>query len=67
VCDQYSLSVDGKTGAAIQLLAAAAMIYAPRAFMIKRRLEEQRKVAEQTPMQPNEAAFYAASGGVPGN
>jgi len=67
VCDQYSLSVDGKTGAAIQLLAAAAMIYAPRAFMIKRRLEEQRKVAEQTPMQPNEAAFYAAGGGVPGN
>lgn len=30
VCNEYDLSVDGKTGAAIQLFAAAAMIYTPR-------------------------------------
>lgn len=35
VADQYDLSIDGKTGAAIQLLAAAAMVYAPRILAIK--------------------------------
>ena len=34
VCDEYSLSIDGKTGAAMQLLATAAMIYAPRIISI---------------------------------
>ena len=35
VADQYDLSIDGKTGAAIQLLAAAAMVYGPRLLAIK--------------------------------
>ena len=34
VCDEYNLSIDGKTGAAMQLLATAAMIYAPRIISI---------------------------------
>lgn len=37
VAEQYDLSIDGKTGAAIQLLATAAMIYAPRLLHIKAR------------------------------
>ena len=45
VCDEYGLSITGKTGAAIQLFAAAAMIYAPRAFVIKARLDNQRAQA----------------------
>lgn len=38
ICEQYNLSIDGKTGASLQLLAAAAMIYGPRALMIRHRL-----------------------------
>lgn len=32
VCAEYDLSIDGKTGAALQLLATAAMLYIPRYF-----------------------------------
>ena len=35
---QYDLRLDGKTGAAIQLLATAAMIYTPRYFAIRNRM-----------------------------
>lgn len=38
VCEEYDLSLSGKTGAALQLLAAAAMVYAPRVMMIKARV-----------------------------
>lgn len=38
LADQYDLELDGKTGAAIQLLATAAMIYAPRVIAVKRRM-----------------------------
>lgn len=52
VCEEYNLSVTGKTGAAIQLLAAAAMIYAPRAFMIKARLDAARAAHEASQSVP---------------
>lgn len=40
MASQYNLSLDGKTGAAIQLLATAAMIYTPRYFAIKNRMNQ---------------------------
>lgn len=46
VAELYNLSIDGKTGAAIQLMAACAMIYAPRALMIRHRLKEERAAAQ---------------------
>jgi len=52
VCEEYNLSVSGKTGAAIQLLAAAAMIYAPRAFVIKARIDQNR-AAQARPVNPD--------------
>lgn len=42
VCEEYGLSLGGKTGAAIQLAAAAAMIYGPRLFAINQRLRAER-------------------------
>lgn len=42
VCNEYGLSVDGKTGASIQLFAACAMIYAPRVMAIRFRLAQER-------------------------
>jgi hypothetical protein len=36
VAKEYDLALDGKTGAAIQLLAAAAMIYGPRVYVIQK-------------------------------
>lgn len=41
VAEQYNLAIDGKTGAAIQLLAACAMVYAPRALMIRHRMRQE--------------------------
>lgn len=63
VCDQYSLSVDGKTGAAIQLLAAAAMIYAPRAFHFKARIAQEQAANAQA----TEAKLNVGNQFVPGN
>ncbi len=40
MASQYDLSLDGKTGAAIQLLATAAMIYTPRYFQIRARMNQ---------------------------
>lgn len=47
VCDEYGLSLGGKTGAALQLAAAAAMIYGPRiwAFTARVRAEREQKAA----------------------
>ena len=36
---EYNLSLDGKTGAAIQLIATAAMIYVPRAIVINNKIK----------------------------
>ncbi len=54
VAEQYDLSIDGKTGAAIQLLATAAMIYAPRFMALKMRVSEAKKnnVTDITPKSP---------------
>lgn len=41
VCEEYGLSISGKTGAALQLLGAAAMIYGPRVFAVKMRMDKQ--------------------------
>lgn len=38
VCEQYDLSIDGKTGAFLQLAGTAAMIYAPRYLAIRSRM-----------------------------
>lgn len=48
VCDEYGLSISGKTGAALQLLAAAAMIYGPRALAIHQKIQVA-KAREITP------------------
>lgn len=45
VCDEYGLSLSGKTGAAVQLLAAAAMVYAPRVAIIGARIKQNREAA----------------------
>jgi hypothetical protein len=47
VCDEYGLSIDGKTGAAMQLFGACAMIYGPRLFSFRMRMAQQRVQAEQ--------------------
>lgn len=38
VAEEYGLSLDGKTGAALSLLGACAMIYAPRFIMVQQRV-----------------------------
>jgi hypothetical protein len=48
VCAEYNLSLNGKTGAMIQLLGAGAMIYLPRLVMIKQR---KTKEAQEREMQ----------------
>jgi hypothetical protein len=50
VAKEYDLELDGKTGAAIQLLAAACMIYGPRIYVIqKMRVATQRQAQEAPP------------------
>lgn len=41
IANQYDLAIDGKTGAAIQLFATAAMIYGPRALHVRARMKQQ--------------------------
>lgn len=41
VCEEYGLELDGKTGAAIQLFGAAAMVYAPRVIGFKVRMAQE--------------------------
>lgn len=40
VCSQYDLSIDGKTGALLQLLGTVSIIYVPRFFAFKKRTTE---------------------------
>lgn len=47
VCEEYGFAVDGKTGAAMQLFGACAMIYGPRLFHFKARIAQQRAQGEQ--------------------
>lgn len=46
VCEEYGLAINGKTGAAMQLFGACAMIYGPRLFHFKMRMAQQRAQAE---------------------
>ena len=55
VAEEYGLSFSGKTGAAVQLFAAVAMVYAPRAIAISRRA--------QTTAQHSAQSNQNASGG----
>lgn len=41
VCEEYGLSLSGKTGALLQLAAAGAMIYAPRLSAVASRVKQQ--------------------------
>lgn len=62
VCEEYDLSLSGKTGAALQLLAAAAMVYAPRVMMIKARVA----LANAEAQIAAQAAAAQNTGGAPG-
>lgn len=50
VCVEYNLRLDGKTGAAIQLLAAAAAVYGTRMLIISRR-PKKAKGDTKTPLE----------------
>lgn len=52
VCEEYGLSLDGKTGAAVTLLGTAAMIYVPRFFAIQARVRQQASNVVDVPHQP---------------
>lgn len=43
VCEQYNLSIDGKTGAALQLAMTAGMIYGPRLLAVRKRANDEAK------------------------
>jgi hypothetical protein len=58
VCNEYGLSVDGKAGAAIQLFAACAMIYAPRVMMIRMRYAQE-ALARQNEANANVPTYSA--------
>jgi hypothetical protein len=45
VADQYDLAIDGKTGAALQLVLTAAMIYGPRVLAVRARAAQARAQA----------------------
>lgn len=47
VADEYGLALSGKTGAAIQLFGACAMVYVPRAMMIRKKIDAQRAAQRQ--------------------
>lgn len=43
VCEQYNLSIDGKTGAALQLAMTAGMVYGPRLLAVRKRANDEAK------------------------
>lgn len=47
VCEQYNLAISGKTGAMLQLFAAAAMVYGPRYVSLQRRMAQARKAHDE--------------------
>ena len=47
ICDEYGLAVDGKTGATLQLLGTAAMIYGPRAIAVMQRAHAEKQQRQQ--------------------
>lgn len=53
VCAEYNLSLNGKTGALIQLLGAGAMVYLPRIMAIKQRKAKEQAEKELIESQTN--------------
>lgn len=51
VCEQYNLSIDGKTGAFLGLIGTAAVIYGPRYFAFNARMAYMRAQQSQQPIQ----------------
>lgn len=50
VCEEYGFALTGKTGAALQLFAAAAMVYAPRIMYLQ--AEKAKQKAAENPNTP---------------
>lgn len=48
VCEEYDLSLSGKTGALLQLAAAAAMVYAPRFAVVTQRVKQQQAARQKS-------------------
>lgn len=51
VCDEYDLNLSGKTGAFLQLMASAAVIYLPRVPVIQQRVREKRDMKNALPTE----------------
>lgn len=47
VCQEYGLSLGGKTGAAIQLIGALGIVYMPRLVVIQKRMQAEHQKAEE--------------------
>jgi hypothetical protein len=63
IAKEYDLAIDGKTGAAIQLFAAAAMIYGPRIYVIQKiRTSHQQQQRQQTAEAAPDATVVAEQG-----
>lgn len=58
VCEQYDLSLDGKTGAALQLAMTAGMIYGPRLLAVRKRAaaEQAARTVSTTDNNGNQSA-----------
>jgi hypothetical protein len=65
VADEYGLSLDGKTGAALQLFLTGAMIYGPRALAVRGRMMKARQDAQST--MPPQAPEMAPAGATTAN
>lgn len=57
VCEEYGFALTGKTGAALQLFAAAAMVYAPRIMYLQ--AEKAKQKAADNPNVPEAAPNMA--------
>lgn len=57
VAKEYDLELDGKTGAAIQLIAVAAMIYGPRVYVI----QQMRVAARAQPIHTDDPSVVASN------
>lgn len=53
VCEQYDLSIDGKTGAALQLFGVAAMVYVPRFAHFNKRVKAAKAAAQNAVVNPD--------------
>jgi len=66
VVEEYGLSLSGKTGAALQLFGAAAIVYGPRIISIQQRnAQAKKKKAEEENMIVDVDAFMGPNNGTP--